>query len=207
MGENNSIHFNAFELSNQFPMMSTAARAQTQQGMIYSAEACLLGAGATGNLMLLNQTAPGWGNCQGQSSGNSAFSRQLPMDGHWASLLDNSTHTREDMSSSTHQKELEQPQQLTTSRQPFSCLTNVVVKKEAALANAKQEEKEFRTEFERNKYWERRARNNEAAKNSRTKRREREEHLGRRVAELEKENQRLREELAEEKRKNRTNLE
>lgn len=99
-------------------------------------------------------------------------------------------------------------------RQPFGCLTNsnnfpTIAERQRVELGKKQQlqqkvNKDFRNEPERVKYLERRSKNNEAAKNSRTKRREREQFMSRRMEELEKENQRLREELAEERRKNQT---
>uniref|UniRef100_A0A1I8B9L6 BZIP domain-containing protein n=1 Tax=Meloidogyne hapla TaxID=6305 RepID=A0A1I8B9L6_MELHA len=90
-------------------------------------------------------------------------------------------------------------------RQPFSCLTNnnLVLEKSFEHQNIRKcpSSKEFQTEMELIKYRERRSKNNEAAKHSRTKRREREQLLQQRVMELERENSRLRNELEEEKRK------
>jgi len=112
--------------------------------------------------------------------------------------------------------------QIRTPRQPFSCLTNNNLVEEINLEKGLEHSssliktennnilkcpsstattKEFRTELERLKYWERRSKNNEAAKHSRTKRREREQLLQQKVMELERENLRLRNELEEEKRR------
>jgi hypothetical protein len=92
-------------------------------------------------------------------------------------------------------------------RQPFSCLTNAQENnnKRGEKRGGEQQQKEFENENERLKYWERRSKNNEAAKQSRAKRREREQQLSQRVSELEKENSRLREELAKERQKNMRN--
>ncbi|KAL3097455.1 hypothetical protein niasHS_003903 [Heterodera schachtii] len=61
--------------------------------------------------------------------------------------------------------------------------------------------KGFRTELEKQRYLERRSRNNEAAKQSRNKRREREKFLEERVKLLEDENKHLKEALAKEQKK------
>ena len=91
-------------------------------------------------------------------------------------------------------------------RQPFSCLTNQENNNnKREKQRGEQQQKEFENENERLKYWERRSKNNEAAKQSRAKRREREQQLSQRVSELERENSRLREELAKERQKNMRN--
>uniref|UniRef100_A0A183CMA7 MHD domain-containing protein n=1 Tax=Globodera pallida TaxID=36090 RepID=A0A183CMA7_GLOPA len=66
--------------------------------------------------------------------------------------------------------------------------------------------REFRTELERHRYLERRSKNNEAAKQSRNKRREREKYLEERVKLLEEENQRLKEALKTEQQEKRSVL-